>query len=119
MIFDCCHSGSGTRTFELDPTWLIRGVEVRQPFRDSKIDREIWNDVATAPLGRGTRPPPHFAYCGLGSHVYLAACGAEEKAQEAKGQGKFTTGLLKVLTAPGSEKLTYNELIKRIPDIPG
>ncbi|KAH7921893.1 hypothetical protein BV22DRAFT_1131903 [Leucogyrophana mollusca] len=115
VIFDCCHSGSGTRTDETDPTLLVRGIDISAAV-PPKLDQEIW-----APLmnHRAAELAPGFLHSGLRSHVLLAACGAGERAQEFQGRGLFTRALLDAFATVGSDKLTYTELVRRIANLRG
>ncbi|KAI0319917.1 caspase domain-containing protein [Amylostereum chailletii] len=101
VIFDCCHSGSGTR--ELG---LARGFTLKDPPPEN-IDADILKLVAR---GRGANVPTKFAYAGLSSHVLLAACSPNEIAMERNGRGMFTTALLKSLES--SRNVTYKDLIR-------
>jgi hypothetical protein len=62
---------------------------------------------------------PGFLRSGLNSHVLLAACGAKEKAREEMGRGVFTKAFLEVLTNIGADKITYSDLLERMPALPG
>jgi hypothetical protein len=53
---------------------------------------------------------------GTASHVLLAACGASESAFEDDGRGAFTRALLDVMKL-GCRKLTYSEIIQKIPSL--
>lgn len=53
------------------------------------------------------------------AHVLLAACGAEESAREEYGRGLFTQAFLKTLEKAGEEQLSYEDLMMRMPDLPG
>lgn len=53
------------------------------------------------------------------THVLLAACGADESAYEESGRGVFTRALLDTLGSVGEERVTYEELVKRMPILPG
>jgi hypothetical protein len=114
VIFDCCHSGSGTRTEIDDPTRLIRSVEALDDI-PAGLDRDIWDLEGK----RDTTIPPGFFRAGLRSHVFLAACSAGEKAVEEQGRGLFTKALLDVLTTFGADKLRYVDVLERIHDLPG
>ncbi|KAI0312157.1 hypothetical protein OF83DRAFT_1087200 [Amylostereum chailletii] len=114
VIFDCCHSGSGTRTDVWDPTRLARGFHLEEPLPED-IDEGILKDSQT---GRGASVPSGFAHAGLRSHVLLAACGAEEVALEQKGRGIFTRALLRALSVVGADRMTYTDLMSRITDLP-
>jgi hypothetical protein len=51
--------------------------------------------------------------------VFLAACGAAERAKEFDAKGLFTTALLSALVACGTDMITYKDLLQRIPTLPG
>lgn len=117
MIFDRCHAASGTRADEYDPTLLVRSIELEEPL-PPELDRDVWRtDSDLAP--RGTAIAAGYGYTGLRSHVLLAACGSAEFAREQQGRGWFTKALLDVLYTVGADKLTYTDLMKRLPDLPG
>jgi hypothetical protein len=61
--------------------------------------------------------PGPFQFTGLGSHVLLAACAADEKAIEEGGRGVFTVEILEVLEKTGYQNLTYAESIRRLPPL--
>ncbi|TFK52885.1 hypothetical protein OE88DRAFT_1733873 [Heliocybe sulcata] len=112
VIFDCCFSGSGTRGYNIASAYRDRGVHVGAP--PPHLDREIW-----APSTRGAFVAEGFQFAGLRSHVLLAACGSHERARESDVAGFFTKALLETLQRVGAGKITYSELMKRIPDISG
>jgi hypothetical protein len=93
---------------------LVRSIKTTETL-PTDLDR----DVGGALLGRAAEVAVGFAYSGLRSHVFLAACGEEELAQEFNGKGLFTSALLEILKAGGTDKLTYKDLIQRIRNIPG
>ena len=68
---------------------------------------------------RGTAVPSDSLMSGTSSHVLLAACGAEECSYErAYGEvtrGDFSKGLMDTLVKVGADKVSYTDLIKRIP----
>jgi hypothetical protein len=55
----------------------------------------------------------------LTSHVLLAACSATESAKESNERGIFTTALLATLSDVDPDKVTYADLIQRLPILPG
>ena len=63
---------------------------------------------------------PGFLQTGLRSHVLLAACGADETAKEDRTimRGDFTKAFLETLRTIGADKVTYTDLIQRIPQLP-
>lgn len=79
------------------------------------LDRPIWENGT---IGRGATVASQFLRTGLASHILLAACGSEERAREEAGQGLFTQALLDTLTKAGANKLTYSQLIERLPALP-
>jgi hypothetical protein len=115
VIFDCCHSASGTRTDETDPTHLVRGFEIADTDTVlAELDKEIWGNSCD----RGATILPGFLQNGLRSHVLLAACGAKEKAKEEQGRGAFTKAILEVLHTVSADTITYTELLQRMHALP-
>lgn len=118
VIFDKCHAASGTRADENDPSLLIRSLEIdesKNPLPPN-LDEDVWGSARRV-IPRAAAPARHDQ--ALGSHILLAACGADEYAKEQKCRGWFTKALLEVLYRVGAEKLTYSDLMKRLPDLPG
>ncbi|VDC06750.1 unnamed protein product [Peniophora sp. CBMAI 1063] len=113
VIFDCCHSGSGTRG--LSDTRRPRGFTSKSMLPDD-LDRHIWSMV---PRGRDIEVLTGFARAGTKSHVLLAACRETESAYEGHDRGYFTQELIRVLRTVRPDRITYQELIQRIPTIPG
>jgi hypothetical protein len=113
VIFDCCHSGSGTRTDQIDPTHLVRGFEITGTI-PAELDKNIWGNSNE----RGTSIPSGFLQNGLRSHVLLAACGAKEKAKEERGRGVFTNAILDVLNFVSPDTITCADLLQRIHALP-
>ncbi|KIM26650.1 hypothetical protein M408DRAFT_25142 [Serendipita vermifera MAFF 305830] len=114
VIFDCCHSGSLTRGMGS----RVRGVHLTMNVPHD-LDKEILGAIntGTLPTTRGTPSQAKFLNSGLGSHVLLAACGEKETAKEhsAENRGEFTRALLDTLISVGADKVTYTELIQRLP----
>ncbi|CCM00516.1 uncharacterized protein FIBRA_02550 [Fibroporia radiculosa] len=117
VIFDCCHSGSGTRADVAEPTRLDRGIEVKTSL-PADLDQEIWNSPSSSSEERAIAISAGFAHSGLRSHVLLAACGAEERAREERARGLFTKALIDALISYGTDKLTYADVIKRMSPLP-
>ncbi|KAF8983561.1 caspase domain-containing protein [Cyathus striatus] len=117
VIFDCCHSGSGTRDDEDDI--VVRGIEIVDEI-PADLDQRIWDGQAGALDGddRASAIAAGFTHSGLRSHVLLAACGAGETSKEKGGTGLFTTALLDTLMSVGADKVTYGDLIQRLPSLP-
>ncbi|KAA1472264.1 hypothetical protein DENSPDRAFT_170741 [Dentipellis sp. KUC8613] len=114
VIFDCCHSGSGTREDEFDPDRLVRGIETVAEI-PTDLDRDIWSNSTGDRLAKVASG---FAHTGLRSHVLFAACSAEETAKEEDRRGVFTKALLEALRMYGADKVTYKDLAQRIPLLP-
>ena len=105
MIFDCCHSGSGTRESKGDPTSLVRGVELPE------------NYVAATSLHKHDFVRNSRGYTSIPTtHVLLAACREDQTAKEKDGRGSFTSALLRILDANSFDRITYKELIFRLSD---
>ncbi|PVG00050.1 hypothetical protein CPB86DRAFT_813539 [Serendipita vermifera] len=113
VIFDCCHSSSGTRD-TYNSSHHIRSVELPDNL-PPHLDDSIWDDGST----RGSSVAPGFTKTGLQSHVLLAACSEHEQAIEQDGHGQFTTALLRLLRNEGAEKLTYSDVLRQLENIPG
>lgn len=104
VIFDCCHSASGTRVDS--EAYAHRTVHL-DSIIPADLDRDIWG-------GRAGKISPGFAHHGLRSHVLLAACGEKELAYEYEGRGQFTTALLETLKSCAIDDITYTEILERI-----
>lgn len=52
------------------------------------------------------------------SHVFLSACGGDESAYEVNERGVFTRALLKVLESAASERVSCEELVKKLAILP-
>lgn len=108
MIFDCCHSGSGTRS---DGESRVRGIDTDVPVADD-LDENLF---ASSDDGhRGMRVSNKFRSHGLQSHVLLAACAPHQTAVEEKDSGNFTRILLKALVGTSTTEITYEDLIVRM-----
>ncbi|EIM79948.1 uncharacterized protein STEHIDRAFT_163203 [Stereum hirsutum FP-91666 SS1] len=116
VIFDCCHSGSGTREESYDPEVNVRGIDLPQ---DYVIAPTADNDLLREENSRGDRVMAGYEVSGSRSHVLLAACRADERSREDGSGGLFTRALLETLNTEGTDKTTYEGLIDCIPDITG
>ena len=113
MILDCCHSGSGTQNYK-DPTELIRGINVGNV--PSDLDQDIWMGFEGSE--RGTEVvAASFPFSRFRSHVLLAACGTDESTIEQRGRGLFTQALLDAFMTFEIDKLTYTDLLQRMPHL--
>ncbi|KIM78109.1 hypothetical protein PILCRDRAFT_603746 [Piloderma croceum F 1598] len=111
VIFDCCHSGSGTRDDDDNETRTVK-LASNMPVN---LDQKVWSDSGAS---RATEIAPGFARTGLRSHVLLAACSSTETAKETGGRGVFTKALLTLLRRHGVEKLRYSDVLQRMDAIP-
>ncbi len=113
VIFDCCHSGSGTRTDDADdPTFAVRGIDLPETYAIAQnLLHEIEPDARASDVAKG------FEKTGLLSHVLLAACKHGQEAGERDGRGVFTSALLSLLREKGIDKLTYKDVITSLPDL--
>ncbi|KAF9070088.1 caspase domain-containing protein [Rhodocollybia butyracea] len=112
VILDCCHSGSGTRKDETDPSYAMRGFELPKSYI---VPKSLLNEVAAS---RATAVAQGFEKTGIRSHVLLAACTHNQLAQERQGRGMFTSELLSLLKEKGVDKLSYNDVVMMLPDLP-
>ncbi|KAH6909146.1 caspase domain-containing protein [Coprinopsis sp. MPI-PUGE-AT-0042] len=113
VIFDCCHSGSGTRGN--DTTAIVRGA----PLTVEGIPRDDDPEMRVVAGTRGIKVANGFTQHGIRSHVLLAACSANEEAREdaSERRGRFTVALLKLLRNTGAEQLVYADVLCRIEPI--
>ncbi|SJL15629.1 uncharacterized protein ARMOST_19132 [Armillaria ostoyae] len=112
VILDCCHSGSGTRTDDDDPTFAIRGIDLPETYT---VAQDLLHD--TEPDARASVVAKGFEKTGLLSHVLLSACKHGQEAGERDGRGIFTSALLSLLWEKGVDKLTYKDMITSLPDL--
>ncbi|CCM00515.1 uncharacterized protein FIBRA_02549 [Fibroporia radiculosa] len=112
VIFDCCHSASGTRDDR--GTILTRAVELVNNV-PLDLDRVIWGSTGQ----RGAKIAAGFAHVGLRSHVLLSACSKNERATEERGRGRFTKALLLFLEGVGADKVTYTDVLNKMEKIGG
>ncbi|KAJ7087548.1 caspase domain-containing protein [Mycena belliarum] len=116
-IFDCCHSGGITRESGSSILPLPRFVETLAPI-PANLDEGLFG----ARSGQVSLPPG-IRYEFMQSHVLLAACRQQQRAREclsAAGTpcGFFTDSLIKELRAVGPNRITYTELLDKLPTLP-
>ncbi|KAJ2925983.1 hypothetical protein H1R20_g11114, partial [Candolleomyces eurysporus] len=110
VIFDSCHSGSGTRSES--------GTRVRGGPHEGDVPADLDDDIVLSTGStRGTRVPDKFRHHGLRSHVLLAACAPHEQAHESGSSGAFTKTLLGALNGANTTELTYEGLIERMESL--
>ncbi|MEO5820213.1 MAG: caspase family protein [Vicinamibacteraceae bacterium] len=104
VLFDCCHSGSGTRAVE-----AVRGLTPRLTTAvTTERPLESYVDGHYARL-RDTGQP---LFVPTARHILLAACERGQLAQEATGHGLFTRTLVDVLESSGGV-ISYADLFVR------
>ncbi|KAI0309849.1 caspase domain-containing protein [Amylostereum chailletii] len=113
VILDCCHSGSGTRRGKCDPTSMVRGITLP---KDYAIYPRLDEDVRLPGGLRATVVAPGHETTGMLSHVLLSACTEGQGAKERRRRGVFTLALLRILREVGTNRITYKDLIARLPD---
>ncbi|PBK59425.1 hypothetical protein ARMSODRAFT_945614 [Armillaria solidipes] len=114
VILDCCHSGSGTRTDDDDPTFAVRGIDLPETYI---VAQDLLHDIE--PDARASVVAKGFEKTGLLSHMLLSACKHGQEAGERDGRGVFTSALLSLLRERGVDKLTYKDVITNLPDLHG
>ncbi|KAH9924781.1 uncharacterized protein B0H18DRAFT_1104924 [Fomitopsis serialis] len=116
VIFVCCHSASGTRKAG---SGLVSRSVTFPPGYETPVDLDQDILRRTPGAARAVQIPKGFLSNGLRSHVLLAACGAWELAFEdpKTSRGIFTEALLEAIRANGVEKLSYHEVLYRIPPL--
>ena len=62
--------------------------------------------------------PTAYEKTGLISHVLLAACMRGQCAVEMQGHGAFTAALLSLLRRECYDRLTYQDVIMQLPELP-
>lgn len=79
------------------------------------LDDGMWGEV---PDDRAIAMAAGLAQAGSRSHVLLAACRETEVALEENGRGAFTQALLSTLCSVATDKVTYQDVQDRHPEIP-
>ncbi|KAL0066448.1 hypothetical protein AAF712_006490 [Marasmius tenuissimus] len=115
VILDSCHSGSGTRKDKRDETFAVRGVELPSNYT---IPASIIEEEELDSGERGGTVATGAEKKGLRSHVLLAACQHGQTAKERKGNGDFTSRLVPLLREDGLDRVTYRDVINRLPPLP-
>ncbi|KAI0028619.1 caspase domain-containing protein, partial [Vararia minispora EC-137] len=117
VIFDSCHSGSGSRVDQGGISALItRGIALKDDYQIlASVDEDVFKDNRREPLAAKGEPRT-----SMFSHVLLAACSSDGEAHESNGRGLFTHALLDHLRNPTIpfNMLTYIDVIKGLPDLP-
>jgi len=113
-VFDCCHSGSGTRD-AADEQHGIRHAPAH--LRERPLATFLDGDLAARLKQGDAAAPGGWIAWPTGRHILLAACRANETAKEviAGGvpRGAFTVALLAALEQ-AQGRIGYHDLIKRV-----
>ena len=91
----------------------IRSVQLPSgyTFPIGLLERELSRD-------RASSIPAAYEKTGLRSHVLLAACMRGQCAVEMQGHGAFTAALLSLLRQECYDRLTYQDVIMQLPELP-
>jgi hypothetical protein len=104
VLFDCCHSGSGTREVK-----AARGLK---PRLTHEVTTERPLDTYLDGYYSRLRDAQQPLFVPTARHILLAACERGQLAQETPGHGLFTSTVLDVLEKSGGE-LSYADLFVR------
>lgn len=108
MIFDCCHSGSGTRIDIDGRIRVFRGVDTKDvPPLTRNLDRNMLPAAAEISLS-------NRAQRGLLTHILLAACAPNQMAEDTQIGGCFTIALLNVWREQDVSNLTGKSCIQSL-----
>ncbi|KAF8717493.1 Caspase domain, partial [Rhizoctonia solani] len=112
VIFDSCHSASGTRDDLERPGLKARSADVLFPIPDDIDDDILAHSSLSTKIGRSSEL---LLYSDQASHIHIAACGSNQKAWEDEGRGYFTAVLLDTLRKSRVDNITYENLLKALP----
>ncbi|CAE6526058.1 unnamed protein product [Rhizoctonia solani] len=117
LIFDCCHSATGTRETEPGPRFVDKADLPKLP---SEPDKEVIQNALSGARDIVDPTKLGLSFEGMDSHVLMAACGHGEVAFEngVEGHGYFTSALLKLLRNVKIDSLTYKGCMQRLPALP-
>ncbi|KIM41910.1 hypothetical protein M413DRAFT_410348 [Hebeloma cylindrosporum] len=116
LVFDCCHSASGTRGEKSNGAWLsvnVRSVRIEPSIHAEDLDSDIWYSGQ-----RGTSISSNHLHGNLSSHMLIAACSSSESAIEINGRGSFSSSFLKLLRSVPPDQLRYADILTRMDAIP-
>ncbi|QRV98785.1 ICE-like protease (caspase) p20 domain protein [Ceratobasidium sp. AG-Ba] len=124
VIFDSCHSASGSREDDIVNPGSNRiardpGIKVTiSPHIDQKLlasaSLHIPEAQEMSSISRGFKRPFRIDQA---SHVHISACGSEEISWEDDGHGLFTKALLEKLREIKLEDLSYRDLVTSLPKL--
>lgn len=116
MIFDCCHSGSNTRSIETEELPSKSRQIMRSAMPGRTMDQFLFAEDPALLYSLQEEGKSLDSLLPQGEHVMLAACREVELAWETSrgpSRGVFTDALLHVLTQHQG-KISYQELQSRI-----
>ena len=108
-LFDCCNSGDNTRSLLTLSGQKTRERSIATVFPQRPWKSFLFSDILTEQKA-GTQAIDEWLPEPI--HLQMAACEANEKAQEVNSEGVFTKNLLSVLQTSGGA-LSYESLIDR------
>lgn len=116
ITLDCCHSGTGTRDFEMNPELRTRtadtlGISTRDEALTAKKVRSL-DSYADGFYARQWRNGTGTFKVPLADHVLLAACESVQTAGDLPRGGVFTNGLIEALEETGGE-INYADLFSK------
>ena len=115
VSLDCCHSGSGTREYEIHPELKSRKAELQLPASRSLAARkEEIRSLKSYAGGFYAKQweEQQVLEIPMSSHVLLSACESVQLAGDLPQGGVFTSGLIAGLES-AKGKLNYSELYQR------
>jgi hypothetical protein len=116
VIVDSCHAASATRWTE-DSEFRVRSFDLPTD-RTLTASRSGGAIARSASQTMSSSPSSGWMTSDISSHVLLAATSLSQPAREQGESGVFTRALLKLLREnPGPNRLTYSEVIGRLPPL--
>ncbi|MEM7103726.1 MAG: caspase family protein [Bacteroidota bacterium] len=115
VSLDCCHSGSGTRDFEMDPTLKSRNADLITGLtRKAEEEKQGIRDLNTYADGYYAKQwnENKQLQVPLSNHVLLSACESVQLAADRPDGGIFTEGLISALKGASGE-INYYDLYVR------
>ncbi|CAE6493595.1 unnamed protein product [Rhizoctonia solani] len=116
VIFDSCHSASGTRANEPGrKDRLERSADVKLEIPHDIDDHLFAPEYSTQFGPKKEKRDAELLLCtDQTSHIHFAACGTRQKAFEQNGRGVFTAALLKKIRESRVDNITYHNLMKSL-----
>jgi hypothetical protein len=114
VILDSSFFGSGTRGDQDEAEGQVRSIDLPSDY----IVQDPFGEFLSTDADRDMVDADGHENSGLASHVLLAAASSTEKARENRGRGIFTKALLELLRKESLAKLTYQDVIQRLADLP-